>query len=100
MSAAEALARIEAFLEPLAPYRGGVSLASRSGRHLFLKDVRTVIETLRTGPHPCGHFDVTDDCGGCDPSAIEYVIDNGVRRPFDAKRDLAPRPPAGGGPDA
>lgn len=39
--------------------------------------------------HYCGHVERTPGCGGCDPGAIEYVIeDGGTPRPFDAARDL------------
>jgi hypothetical protein len=41
---------------------------------------------------PCGHVVIKRGCGGCDPSAIEYVIVDGDEtrrwRPFDAARDL------------
>lgn len=45
-----------------------------------------------TGPrYDCGHTAVTPGCGGCDPAAIEYVIDdNGVLRPYDPDRDMRP----------
>lgn len=43
-------------------------------------------------PHPCGHREIERGCGGCDPGAIESVIeDGGAVRPFDPARDLAPR---------
>ena len=39
--------------------------------------------------YPCGHDEITRGCGGCDPGAIEFVIeDDGTTRPFDPKRDL------------
>lgn len=46
--------------------------------------------------HPCGHTHVWRGCGGCDPSAIEEVVETvtirGVKclvhRPFDPDRDL------------
>lgn len=27
--------------------------------------------------HPCGHLEVRPGCGGCDPGAIEWVIEDG-----------------------
>lgn len=68
---ADAVARVEAFLRGWDAYRGGVGLASRSGNHLLLKDVRTIVAALRDGPYPCGHFDVLRGCGGCDLTATE-----------------------------
>jgi hypothetical protein len=58
----------------------------------------------KAGQHDCGHRERTPGCGGCDPSAIEFVItDEGVRRPFDAARDLtlppAQQPPTTDGTD-
>lgn len=38
-------------------------------------------------PPPCGHRDVSTGCGGCDPGAIEYVLDD--ERPGVLR---APRP--------
>lgn len=44
--------------------------------------------------HPCGHDEIERGCGGCDPSAIEFVIaDDGTARPFDPSRDLQPPAP-------
>ena len=28
--------------------------------------------------HPCGHTQVRAGCGGCDPGAVEFVLDNGA----------------------
>lgn len=41
-------------------------------------------------PHPCGHFDPVTGCGGCDPSAVEFVLDDttGRARQYDPARDL------------
>lgn len=40
-------------------------------------------------PNPCGHAGIVRGCGGCDPSAIDFVIeDDGTTRPFDPTRDL------------
>lgn len=41
---------------------------------------------------PCGHDEATPGCGGCDPGAVETVIEDGstAARPFDPHRDAAP----------
>lgn len=40
-------------------------------------------------PFPCGHEMRTRGCGGCDPGAIDFVIEEGgTWRPFDPARDL------------
>lgn len=31
-------------------------------------------------PHPCGHWPMVRGCGGCDPSAIEYELDENGRK--------------------
>lgn len=36
--------------------------------------------------HPCGHRRVTAGCGGCDPGAIEFVIDDESPRVLRAPR--------------
>lgn len=63
--------------------------------HVFDLDHLTfdeqVAELERLGYlHPCGHVVQMSGCGGCDPGAIEYVIedDTGIVRPFDPERDL------------
>lgn len=46
--------------------------------------------------HPCGHTHVWQGCGGCDPGAIESVVETvtihgvtcKVQRPFDPDHDL------------
>jgi hypothetical protein len=48
--------------------------------------------------HDCGHSDMQRGCGGCDPGAIEAVIDeHGTLRPFDPARDLRSYLRAGSG---
>lgn len=45
-------------------------------------------------PHPCGHVAVTKGCGGCDPGAIEFVINDGSRTPRPpVPSDFMPRLP-------
>lgn len=40
---------------------------------------------------PCGHVSMEAGCGGCDPSAIDFVVlDDGTRRAYDPAQDLAP----------
>lgn len=57
--------------------------------HLDFEDQLEELERLGC-LHPCGHVLRVSGCGGCDPSAIEYVIEDGVGlvRPFDPQRDL------------
>lgn len=44
-------------------------------------------------PYDCGHTHRTPGCGGCDPSAIDYVIpDGGTPRPFNPATDMKPTP--------
>lgn len=39
---------------------------------------------------PCGHVPMEPGCGGCDPSAIDFVIlEDGTRRAYDPAQDLA-----------
>lgn len=58
---------------------------------VYADEART-IEVTHEG-YPCGHVASTADCGGCDPAAIEYVIDEAGRmRRFDPTRDMQPRP--------
>lgn len=39
--------------------------------------------------HPCGHVEVRQGCGGCDPGAVEYVIEDGTGRVFTDTFDRA-----------
>lgn len=41
-------------------------------------------------PPPCGHVPMQAGCGGCDPSAVDLVIEDGTGtlRPYDPARDL------------
>lgn len=32
----------------------------------------------REAPHPCGHAERQRGCGGCDPGAVEFVIEDGT----------------------
>jgi hypothetical protein len=43
-----------------------------------------------TEPHPCGHVTVERGCGGCDPAAVDYVIENGVKRASGGGVYIAP----------
>lgn len=36
--------------------------------------------------YPCGHRHITRGCGGCDPGAIEFVIDDAAPRVLRAPR--------------
>ena len=40
--------------------------------------------------YPCGHAQMVSGCGGCDPGAIEFVLEDGssVLRAFDPARDM------------
>lgn len=54
---------------------------------------RIVDEIPELSPHPCGHPETVRGCGGCDPGAVEFVVDDarpGVLR--------APRPDDFAGP--
>lgn len=44
--------------------------------------------------YPCGHDTPETGCGGCDPGAIEYVIEDGTAtlRPYDPAQDLQAQP--------
>lgn len=67
---------------------GQATWRSLAAEALDAADAATVVTTLDE-PHPCGHVAIERGCGGCDPGAIEYVIDNGLRRAFDPARDMA-----------
>lgn len=43
---AESIANVRAYVEAWAPYNGGRSLAQHGGKHLFLRDLREVLEAL------------------------------------------------------
>lgn len=68
---------------------GKVIAYAKDGTLIFTDGTYSSVD----GPtNPCGHKTRTAGCGGCDPGAVDLVIDDGSlrSRPFDPHRDQMP----------